>query len=290
MTDGQHPIVQKVDDSQFIQVTHPAEFTDTVYDQDLYASDLLYVLSLSLAKTSVLRFLQKICFAFWVAICPVDIITELVICILPGFVIKPVQVASGKKFTVVIAFVFRIFVVITTIVRLVFIKKTQSLADMNTSSFATVITTQTNLCVSLMTACIPCLKPFLDAFDSGMLNVSLHKRASGGYSSSSGAGNGNSYALASLSRGTKESSNRSRYADDDIEGLGTSAAAFAVTTPSAGRLLDLDGDANGSTMAIQRTDQWSVRCEYVDQKDSRPIGDDAEISEVRENNGEHVSL
>ncbi|KAJ5718490.1 hypothetical protein N7488_004136 [Penicillium malachiteum] len=161
---------------------------------------------------------------------------------------------------------------------------------MNTNSFATVITTQTNLCVCLMTACIPCLKPFLDAFDSGMLNVSLHKRAGGGYSSSSGAGNGNSYALASLSRGTKESSNRSRYADDDIEGLGTSAAAFAVTAPSARRLLDLDGDANGSTMAIQRTDQWSVRCEYVDQKDSRPIGDDVEISEVRENNGEHVSL
>ncbi|KAJ5714611.1 uncharacterized protein N7483_011792 [Penicillium malachiteum] len=103
-----------------------------------------------------------------------------------------------------------------------------------------------------MTACIPCLKPFLDAFDSGMLNVSLHKRVGGGYSSSSGAGNGDSYALASLSQGPKESSNRSRYADDDIEGLRTSAAAFAVTAP--GRLLDLDGNASGSTMAIQRTD------------------------------------
>ncbi|KAJ5083380.1 hypothetical protein N7456_012807 [Penicillium angulare] len=297
----------------------------TTVEKDLYSSDLLYILSLSLAKVSVLQFLEKLCvnklhkticrwssilvavwtvpvfftlafkcgasspwdtenrhcinvFDFWAAISPVDIATELVICILPIYIVKPVQVSFSKKVTVIVAFVFRAFVIVTTIVRLIFMKRAKSLADMNDDAFATSITTQLTLCVSLMTACIPCLKPFLDAFDSGMLNVSLHKRLGGGYSNSYGAAHANSYALGSMSRGAKESTTRSQYMEDEIEGLGSSAAAFAVTAPVR--------PANGTgSMAIQRTDQWSVRCEYVDQKSGGSLVDEAEISEDRGSRG-----
>ncbi|KAJ5929894.1 hypothetical protein N7454_006844 [Penicillium verhagenii] len=101
--------------------------------------------------------------------------TELVICILPVYIVKPVQVILGKKVTVVFAFVFRVFVIITTIIRLVFMHKASSSTTMTLYSFETIVTTQLVLCISVLTACIPCLKPFLDAFDSGMLNVALHK-------------------------------------------------------------------------------------------------------------------
>ncbi|KAI2863616.1 hypothetical protein CBS147320_6453 [Aspergillus niger] len=287
-------------------------------EKALYSSNILYVLALSLAKISVLLLLNKLSvnrwhkkilfwtsvlvgiwtvpvfftlafqcgvpepwdasnghciniFAFWAGISPIDIITELVICILPIYIVKPVQVIFGKKVTVVVAFFIRIFVVITTIIRLIFMRysKPYPSTDMNDAAFATTITTECVLCVSIMTACIPCLKPFLDAFDSGMLNVSLHKRIGGGSNSNS---YGNTYALTSMTKGVKESATRSRYLEDENEGLGASAAAFAVTSPGQplGR--------RDSTLVIQRTDQWSVRCEYVDPKDGS-VGDETEQSE-----------
>ncbi|KAJ5722582.1 hypothetical protein N7488_000617 [Penicillium malachiteum] len=255
--------------------------------ETLYASNLLYVLALSLAKVSVLQFLNKLCvnkthkkicfwssvlvaiwtipvfftlafqcgahnpwdttddhciniFTFWVAISPIDILTELIICILPIYIVKPVQVVFGKKVTVVLAFIFRVLVIITTIVCLIFMHKRPSSVDMTLYSFETTVTTQCVLCISLLMACIPCLKPFLDAFDSGMLNVALNKGTGGSHSNLYS----NSYALA-----------------NEAEGLGTSAAAFAVTTPGK------PFQAVSSAIAIQRTDQWSVRCEYLDPKD-----------------------
>ena len=46
-------------------------------------------------------------FTFWAAISPIDIITELIICVLPIYIVQPVQVVIGKKIAVVVAFVFR---------------------------------------------------------------------------------------------------------------------------------------------------------------------------------------
>ncbi|PYI07736.1 hypothetical protein BO78DRAFT_442615 [Aspergillus sclerotiicarbonarius CBS 121057] len=293
-----------------------------ILERVLYAADLFYVLALSLAKVSVLHLLNKLTvnkwhkqitcwtsilvgiwtvpvffalafkcgapnpwvttnrhcinmFVFWAAICPIDIITDLVICILPIYIVKPVQVVVGKKVTVVVAFFIRIFVVITIIIRLIFMRHAPPSPDVTDAAFGTIISTECVLGVSLMTACIPCLKPFLDAFDSGMLNISLHKRLGGGSNSNS---YGNSYALTSM-KGAKDTTTRSRFMEDEVEGLGTSAAAFAVTAP--GQPLN----ERNSGMAIQRTDQWSVRMEYVDPKAGSI--DDTEGSEVSLARPEH---
>lgn len=150
-------------------------------------------------------------------------------------------------------------------------RKSPSSADMTTQAFQTIIITQCVLCVSLMTACIPCLKPFLDAFETGMLNVALHKRIGGGSNSNS---YGNSYALAGISRGKRETVITSQYVEDEIEMLGSSAAAFAITSPE-----DLPVDRS-PTMAIQRTDQWSVRHEYVDAKVLEDTGSETSANRV----------
>ncbi|KAJ6021940.1 hypothetical protein N7540_007444 [Penicillium herquei] len=141
--------------------------------------------------------------------------------------------------------------------------KRPSSVDMTLYSFETTVTTQCVLCISLLTACIPCLKPFLDAFDSGMLNVALNKGTGGSHSNSYS----NSYALASMARVARDSATRFQYVEDEVEGLGTSAAAFAVTTPGK------PFQAVSSAIAIQRTDQWSVRCEYLDPKDGSLVDD-----------------
>ncbi|KAJ5538223.1 hypothetical protein N7494_007702 [Penicillium frequentans] len=217
-------------------------------------------------------------FGFWTAISSIDVLTEFIICLLPIFVIKPVQVSFGKKVPVVVAFASRSTLIIATIVRLVFLHSAPDSTDMTYSAFETRITTQCVLCVSLITACIPCLKPFLDAFDSGMLGVGLRKRKGGSHSDSYG----NSYALASMSRGAKEATTRSRYMEDEVEGLGTSAAAFAVTSPAKPQQL---GETSHST-GIQRTDQWSVKCEYVDSKPGS-YGEGLEESETCGSQVEH---
>ncbi|CAI7668089.1 unnamed protein product [Penicillium palitans] len=294
-------------------------------EKTLYASDLLYVLALSLTKISVLEFLNKLCvnkshkivcfwtsivvlvwtfpvfftlafkcgaprpwemdngkcidtFRFWAAISSVDIVTEIIICLLPIYIIKPVQVSFGKKVPVVVAFAYRLTVIIATIMRLVFMHNAPNSTDMTQSAFETRITTQCVLCVTLITACIPCLKPFLDAFDSGMLGVGLRKRTGGSRSDSYN----NSYALASMSRGAREATTRFLYLEDEAKGLGTSAAAFAFTSPvKPQQLQDI-----GPSMGIQRTDQWSVRCEYVDTK-PRSLGEGLEESETSGSGVEH---
>ncbi|RAL07833.1 uncharacterized protein BO97DRAFT_428986 [Aspergillus homomorphus CBS 101889] len=200
-------------------------------------------------------------FIFWAAIAPLDIISELTLCALPIFIVKPVQVRIGKKAAVVAAFIFRLFVIITTITRLHYLRRTFSSQDHNPipTIFAPTITTQCVLCTSVLSACIPCLKPFLDAFDTGMLHVALHKHDGS-----------SAYALGNLSRPKETSGRRSRLVGGDeaeVEGLGTSAAAFAGTEPVRVQLLeDAEGEESGSmstrtsrALAIQRTDQWSVR-------------------------------
>ncbi|KAJ5517027.1 hypothetical protein N7527_008587 [Penicillium freii] len=162
--------------------------------------------------------------------------------------------------------------------RLVFMRNAPNSTDMTHSAFATRITTQCTLCVTLITACIPCLKPFLDAFDSGMLGVGLRKRTGGSRSDSYG----NSYALTSMSRGPKDTPTRSRYLEDEVEGLGTSAAAFAFTPPVKPQQLE----EMSPSMGIQRTDQWSVRCDYVDTK-PRSLGEGLEESETSGSQVEH---
>lgn len=142
-------------------------------------------------------------------------------------------------------------------------------ADMTSYTFATTIVSQCVLCISLVTACIPCLKPFLDAFHSGMLNVSM--KSHNGESSNNSAGN--TYALVSLSRGAKESANRSRYIEDEIEVLGISAAAFAVTAPVK------PFNESQSTRGIHRTDHWSISYETGERKSTESVTD-VSVSDV----------
>ncbi|PYH89330.1 hypothetical protein BO71DRAFT_423081 [Aspergillus ellipticus CBS 707.79] len=219
----------------------------------IYASDLLYVLALSLAKISVLQLLSKLTVnKLHKKICLWSIILVTVWTIPVFFTLafrcgvpSPWKPKDGQCIEISTQFIF--WAAITPI---------DIITELITCILPIYVVKPLVLCVSLMTACIPCLKPFLDAFDSGMLNVAIRNRLAGTNSNSYS----NSYALASMGRGLKESTTLSRYVKDEIEGLGTSAAAFAVTAP-------LDREERGGRepdMSIQRTDQWSVREEYVD--------------------------
>src|SRR5271154_123178 len=59
--------------------------------------------------------------AFWIGMAPIDVITELVVIILPVVMLIPVQVAVSKKAVIVAAFIFRPFSIAATVIRLFYI-------------------------------------------------------------------------------------------------------------------------------------------------------------------------
>jgi hypothetical protein len=124
--------------------------------------------------------------AFWIGMAPVDIITELVVVVVPGLMMIPVQVAISKKAVIIAAFIFRVLSIAATITRLFFIHPvTAHSSDATFDAVNYNILTQCVLSICITTACIPCLKPFLDGFDSGFMGISFKDRMPGGSNSHS---------------------------------------------------------------------------------------------------------
>jgi hypothetical protein len=102
--------------------------------------------------------------------------------------------------------------------------------------------------MAVTTACIPLLKPFLDGFESGALNVAL-KRSSNS--------NGNSYEM-SNSNGSNKPTLRLRPGEGE-DGTGylteISGKGARVTQDETGSLELRNSDA----MIIKRTDQWEIQ-------------------------------
>lgn len=166
--------------------------------------------------------------------------------------------------------------IIATIARLVCLHTAYSSSDFTFFSVNSAITTQCVLCLSVLTACIPCLKPFLDGFDSGMLGVGLHRRTLNG-------SNGNTYALGDLSN-TKLSVMRSRTGDEEIKGMGYSAAVVAAEKE---RSISRRGDSGSVSstksdqMIIKRTDQWHVQYERVNPQPTARTDEEDSVTEPR---------
>jgi len=217
-------------------------------------------------------------FAFWAAIAPVDILTEIVIVSLPALMMRPAQVAISKKMVVIVAFIFRIFVIIPTIVRLPFLHTAYQSSDYNFASVDSVIITQCVMSLSVISACVPCLKPFLDGFDSGMMGVSLRRRKDG---RSGGNSYGNTYEMGNFST-AERSRNRDHDRDDPRgKGMGHNTTIMAEDNEQP-QSLRREGSGSMSSMQsdemiIKRTDQWQVQYEPANpQMVVRDEGEDLE--------------
>lgn len=138
-----------------------------------------------------------------------------------------------------------------------YIRPAYDSSDLTSSFTYETIITQTVLSLSITSACIPCLKPFLDGFDTGMLDIAI--RPTAGADSHS-----DSYAMTRMSK-TTQSALQSRNDGDEYEQLGHSAAAFAVSSPGAAREIRPSAKVIHG-MAIERTDQWDIRYEYTNQE------------------------
>jgi hypothetical protein len=104
--------------------------------------------------------------------------------------------------------------------------------------------------MAITTACIPLLKPFLDGFESGALNVSLKRRSNL---------NSNSCELSNSNRDNKSTLRLRPGEGEDGAGYLTaiSGKGVRVTRDEAGSL----ESGNSNVMIIKRTDQWHIQYE-----------------------------
>ena len=108
--------------------------------------------------------------AFWDVVGIIDIVLDLFIMALPAFLVYKLQLPFGKKLAVVTAFSFRILAVASTIVRLVELPKFfKRGTDITFESWLPTMATLLEVFFGVLAACIPHLRPFMDALEAGFL-------------------------------------------------------------------------------------------------------------------------
>ncbi|RHZ61409.1 hypothetical protein CDV55_106403 [Aspergillus turcosus] len=105
--------------------------------------------------------------AAWKAITAFDVLTEVFLISLSVFLVWAVQMRRKEKMTVILAFGTRMLVIILTIVRLSYLNTALQQKDAPSLLSDTLIATEVLLHCSIMLATVPCLKPFIIAFNTG---------------------------------------------------------------------------------------------------------------------------
>ena len=210
----------------------------------------------------------------WIGISPFDIISEIVIMVLPILMMAPVQVPLSKKVFVVTAFGSRVLYVAAVIVRLFYPPLDFRSANFTGRDSPAVYATQTVLCLAIVTACIPAMKPLMEAFNSGGMIVRVNGTSSQNhYGMGSHSGSHHSYAMGSMVKSqiraettedeSPSSSSRSRKARSPTHQDHT-ASQFVSRKMSHGSEGDRDSissQAQSEQMIIKKNVQWTVKYE-----------------------------
>lgn len=92
---------------------------------------------------------------------------------------RSVQIPQGKKTVIVIVFSLRIFVAAAIIPELIFIERAGQSDDRTFASWPAVVCSLFVQCLSIVFACVPFLKPFFGALESGMIRMDDTRRREG---------------------------------------------------------------------------------------------------------------
>ncbi|PVH83110.1 hypothetical protein DL98DRAFT_413706 [Cadophora sp. DSE1049] len=153
--------------------------------------------------------------AFWNVTGVLDILSDLAIIILPGYLVWRVQMPTSKKVLVIVVFGTRMFIIPLTIWRLEIINNDArpSIPDQTLASYHTYLATTVQLNFAIVAACIPFLKPFMESMNSGSYIASAAPMDSSyGAGSKLGSHSGDTSRKASKPKGSikLESLNESR--------------------------------------------------------------------------------
>ncbi|KAI1212025.1 uncharacterized protein F4807DRAFT_417310 [Annulohypoxylon truncatum] len=109
--------------------------------------------------------------AWWTYVGALNIITEVAIIVLYLLVLWNLRTSRARKTMVISIFLTRAFVIAAAIAQLVVFYKAYSDPNVTRSMWLPVILNQVVICVSILTACLPFLKPFMENLHSGIVRV-----------------------------------------------------------------------------------------------------------------------
>jgi hypothetical protein len=212
----------------------------------------------------------------------IDAITELVLVVIPGYLTWQLQMSVVLKIQVVAVFAFRLPLVILTSLCMKAWIQSLSADNPGVGRAYAIIFQQTELCVSLMAATIPCLKSFIRSFDTGS-GVKATINTSNDYGSwhrsgSRSATPGNSYEMSHMGgSNTATSCKRSRPRKDDDGAIKVNSRPFASGRSNSGSIrnkslqgaMQLQGTrevgrlsrASSKELFIRRETHWEVTSE-----------------------------
>lgn len=164
---------------------------------------------------------------FWQAFGAFDIAIDAFIVAFPIYIVSTLQMGLKFKFVVAGVFVTRIAAIAASICRIVYLTRSGGNLQFDIYSFwIYILNTEIEQGLSVITACVPFLKPFFESLETGMLAPS-HGLTTIGGGSGSGSGNrskksqlsNNSYKLRSnIEHGINVSRRISTHSEDH-EGL-----------------------------------------------------------------------
>lgn len=115
-------------------------------------------------------------FAFWIGVGSIDILTDVILILIPFWMFRNLQMRTSRKIIVLLAFTCRILVIAATISRLVYLDNLRHSTDPFWDSINFHISTQCQQTLAVIVACAPSLKNFVDHVTSGMLDLTVQVR------------------------------------------------------------------------------------------------------------------
>lgn len=101
----------------------------------------------------------------WRIVLGLDIVTELLLILVPVLLLQDIQIKRSAKITVLTVFGVRIVDIVFACLNLETVAKELHAEDIGTALVPSLIYTQTELLCSILAASLPCLKTFMRPFD-----------------------------------------------------------------------------------------------------------------------------
>lgn len=117
--------------------------------------------------------------SFWIAFGILNIVTEVFLVVIPAIIMRSVQIPQGKKTVIIVVFSLRVFVAAAIIPELIFVYRAGQSADKTFTAWPAVVCALSVQCLSIVFACVPYLKPFFGALESGMIRMDDTRRREG---------------------------------------------------------------------------------------------------------------
>lgn len=107
--------------------------------------------------------------AFWYCFGVIQLLLDFALVVLPWLIIRRVRISKHRKVVIICSFGSRLSVVVGVVAQLVYFNSATRSNDIPFNLWSEIICCQVVESLSIITACVPYLKPFFDSFETGMI-------------------------------------------------------------------------------------------------------------------------